>query len=96
MEPTIPQAMLAAPLGHATEAARLVGHLDGPIAELLSDHIDTIVHQLTELLGDPRTLNAADAAAGVGTTDSAVRSAPDDRVAYDGAPVLAISAGGAP
>jgi hypothetical protein len=82
-------------LGHATEAARLVGHLDDPVAEPLSDHIDAIVHQLTELLGDPRTLNVAGAVAAIAATVSAVRSTPDDREAYDGTRVLAISAGGA-
>jgi hypothetical protein len=96
MEPTIPHAMLATLLGHATAAARLVGHLDGPVAEPLSDHIDAIVHGLTELLGDPHRRSAAGAVAAIEATVSAVRSAPDDRVAYDGAPVLAISAGGAP
>jgi hypothetical protein len=39
----------------------------------LGDHVDALVHGLTELLGDPRTL-----------------------VAYDGAPMLTATAGGAP
>jgi len=69
-------------LNHAASAARLIGQLDGAIAAgPLGDHIDAVVHGLTELLGDPRTLAAPDAAA------------PD--VAHDGAPMLASSAGGA-
>jgi hypothetical protein len=49
-------------LNHAACAARIVGNLDddahrdlvGPLAE----HVDTLVHELTELLGDPHTLAA--------------------------------------
>lgn len=41
-------------LNHAESAAHLVGHLDDPIAAgPLADHVDAIVHELTELLGDP-------------------------------------------
>jgi hypothetical protein len=44
---------------HAASAARLVGHLDDPIAAgPLGNHVDVIVHKLTELLGDPHTLAA--------------------------------------
>jgi hypothetical protein len=60
-------------LAHATSAARIVGNRDVGVADdPLSDHIDAIVHELSELLGDPCTL----------ITPDAVTSA--DRVAYDG------------
>jgi hypothetical protein len=46
-------------LNHAASAAHLVGHLDDDIASgPLGDHLDAIVHKLTELLGDPHTLAA--------------------------------------
>jgi hypothetical protein len=46
-------------LNHAESAAHLVGHLDDPIAAgPLADHVDAIVHELTELLSDPHTLAA--------------------------------------
>ena len=71
---------------HAAFAAHLVGHLDdNPPPELvrqLGDRIDTIAHELTEILGEARTLAEHDAAA------------PD--VVHDGAPMLALDAGGAP
>jgi hypothetical protein len=71
-------------LNHAASAARLVGHIDDDIAaDPLGDHVDAIVHGLTELLGDPHALAAHDAA-------------PDDRVPHDAAPILSSSAGGAP
>ena len=72
---------------HAASAAQLVGHLDdGAHAELigqLGDHVDAVVHGLTEILGDPRVLAEDDAAA------------PYGRAPYDGTPMLASSAGGA-
>jgi hypothetical protein len=40
-------------LEHAADAARIAGHLDAPAVEPLADHVDAIVHGLTELLGDP-------------------------------------------
>ncbi len=44
-------------LAHAASAARIVGHLDGAIAAgPLGDHLDAIVHGLTELRGEARTL----------------------------------------
>ena len=70
-------------LNHAAEAAQLVGHLDNVIAAgPLGDHIDAIVHGLTELLGDPHTFAAPDAAAA------------DGRMVSNGAPMLTASAGG--
>lgn len=73
MQVSIDREALGTLLSHAASAARIVGNLDDPIAAgPLADHIDTIVHGLSELLGDPRTLATPDAVA------------PDDRVAYDG------------
>src|SRR3954467_4484040 len=67
-------------LHHATFAAHLVGHLDDDahreLIRQIGDHVDTIVHELTELLGAPSTLAEQDAAA------------PDDRGARDGALML--------
>jgi hypothetical protein len=84
----IPKGTLEKLLHHAAFAAHLVGHLDdnarADLIGQLGDHVDAIVHGLTELLGDPRTLAAPDSVA------------PDDRVAYDDPPMLASSAGGAP
>lgn len=51
-------------LAHAASAAHLVGHLDDPIAAgPLAEHIDAIVHALTELLGNPQTLADPDSSA---------------------------------
>lgn len=86
MKLTLDRSMLEKLLHHAAFAAQLVGHLDDSAhADLVSqigDHLDAIAHELTEIFGDPRAVAAPDAAS-------------DDRVTYDGAPVLAISAGGA-
>jgi hypothetical protein len=49
-----------------------------------ADHVDTIAHELAELLGDPSALAEPDAAA------------PDARKGRDGAPMLTSIAGGAP
>jgi hypothetical protein len=72
---------------HAASAARLVGHLDDDAhAELigqLGDHVDTVVHGLSEILGDPHAHAEDDAVA------------PYGRAPYDGTPMLASSAGGA-
>ena len=85
MDLKIPRATLEKLLHHAAFAAHLVGHLDASAqADLISqigDGVDAVVHGLTELLGDPRTL----------ATHEAV--APD--VAHDAAPMLASGAGGA-
>lgn len=81
----VPKSTLEKLLRHAESAAQFVGHLDGAIAAgPLGDHVDAIVHRLTEILGEARTLAEHDAAA------------PGDRTAHDGAPMLASSAGGAP
>ena len=83
----IPQATLEKLLHHAAFAAHLVGHLDDNVrADLvgqLGDHVDAIVHGVTEILGDPRTFAAPDPVA-------------DHRVPDDGPPMLASSTGGAP
>lgn len=80
--------MLAKLLHHAAFAAHLVGHLDDKaqpeLIRQLGDHVDTIAHELAELLGAPSGLAAPDAAA------------PGDREARDGAPMLTSIAGGAP
>jgi hypothetical protein len=39
-------------LGHATSSARIVGHSDAFAAGPLGDHIDAIVNELSELLGN--------------------------------------------
>ena len=74
---TIDVATLQGILHHAASAARLVGHLDGAIAEgPLGDHLDEIVHKLTELLGDPHTLAApvqSDRWFVIGTDDESMR-----------------------
>lgn len=73
---------------HATLAAHLVGHLDdnaqSALIHQLGDHVDTIAHELAELLGDPHALTGPDGAA------------PDDRRVRDGALMLTYIAGGAP
>jgi hypothetical protein len=74
----------------AASAAQLIGHLDDKaqpdLIRQLGDHVDTIAHELAELLGAPsaRALAAPDAAAR------------DDRKARDGAPMLTAITGGAP
>ncbi len=76
-------------LQHAASAAHLVGHLDDAAhADLISqlgNHVDAVVHGLTEILGDPRALAEPDAAA------RDAREAHDDSV-----PMLTSIAGGAP
>jgi hypothetical protein len=74
---TLDRSVVTNLLHHAVSAAHLVGHLDNAIADgPLAEHVDTLVHGLTEILRE------ADAAA------------PDDRAVYNGAPMLASSAGG--
>jgi hypothetical protein len=54
MQLSIDRNALESLLAHAASAAHLVGHLDSPIAAgPLAEHIDAIVHALTELLGNP-------------------------------------------
>lgn len=74
-------------LQHAAVAARIVGHLDGGRLDAavgpLGDHIDAIAHELGELLGDPRFVNAHER-----STDAA------DQVVLNGAPMLVSATGG--
>jgi hypothetical protein len=85
---TLDRSTLENLLDHAAFAAHLVGHLDDKaqpeLIGQISDRVDTIVHELTELLGAPSGLAEPDAAA------------PDDRKARGGAPMLTSIAGGAP
>jgi len=86
---TVDRSTLEKLRNHAASAAHRVGHLHdvitaGPLAEQVSaigDDVDTIAHELDEILGEACTLAERDAAA------------PD--VAH-GAPMLALGAGGAP
>jgi len=52
------RAILEKLLAHAAAAARIVGHIDDPAIEPLADHIDAIVHELSELLGEPHRIAA--------------------------------------
>lgn len=88
LEPVvIAEAILEKPLRHAAFAAHLVGHLDDNVrADLdgpLGDRLDSSVHGLTELLGDPRTLAAA-------------RHVANHRAPMGSQPMLPSSGGGAP
>lgn len=83
---TVDRATLENLLRRAETAAQLVGHLDNAQPELIgriSDHVDTIAHELAEILSAPSALAAPDAAA------------PDDREACGGAPLFTSIAGGA-
>lgn len=75
---TLDRTVLIELLEHAASAARIVGHLDDAIAAgPLGDHVDAVVHGLTELLGDPRTLAGPD---GGGSDDRVVDEATHARV----------------
>jgi hypothetical protein len=84
----IPETILDDLLGHAVSAARLAGHLDDDarvhLVSALADHVDAIVHELSELLGAARATAETDAVA------------PSESVAHDGVPMLTAGAGGAP
>jgi hypothetical protein len=90
---TLDRSTLEKLLHHAAFAAHLVGHLDDDaqpeLIRQIGDHVDTIAHDLAELLGAPSALAAPDAAA----PDAA---APDDHKARGSAPLLTSIAGGAP
>jgi hypothetical protein len=74
-------------LHHAALAAQLVGHLDDcahpGLVDLLGDHLDAVVHGLTELLGGTRAFAVCDV------------SGPDDRGGPRDVPALPIAAGDA-
>jgi hypothetical protein len=56
---TLDRAILEKLLAHAAAAARIVGHLeDAPAIGPLADHVDAIVHELSELLGEPHRIAA--------------------------------------
>jgi hypothetical protein len=82
---TVDVATLEGILHHAAFAAHLVGHLDDDahreLIRQIGEQVDTIAHELTELLGAPSALAEPDAA----EPDAA---APDDRATRDGAPML--------
>jgi hypothetical protein len=54
---TVDAATLEGILDHAASAAQLVGHLDDKaqpeLIRQIGEHVDTIAHELTELLGKP-------------------------------------------
>jgi hypothetical protein len=87
MRITLERSVLEKLLHRAAFAAHLVGHLDDnahrALVDQLGEHVDAVVHCLTEILGDPCAL-AEEGAAGLG-----------DRKAYNGTPMLPASAGGA-
>jgi hypothetical protein len=87
MKLTLDRPILEKLLHHAASAAHLVGHLDdddhADLIGQLGDHVDAVVHGLTEILGAPRVLAEHDGVA-----------APDDRAPHDSAPALACGAGG--
>lgn len=86
---TIDRSILEKLRHHAASAAQLVGHLDdddhADLIGQLGDHVDAVVHGLTEILDASPTLAEHDDVA-----------APDDLAPHDGAPALACGAGGAP
>ena len=61
---TLDRSTLANLLHHAAFAAHLVGHLDDnahhELIRQISDHVDTIAHELAEILGAPSTLAKPD------------------------------------
>jgi hypothetical protein len=59
----VPERVLIDLLAHAASAAHLLGHLDSADAALVADHLDAIVHEISEVLGSPRE-SAASAAPG--------------------------------
>lgn len=62
---TVARSVLANLLHHAAFAAHLVGHLDDnaqtELIRQIGDHVDTIVHELAELLGKPDAVARAGA-----------------------------------
>jgi hypothetical protein len=87
MKPTIDRTTLENLLQHAAHAAQLVGHLDDcahpELVDQLGDHLDAVVHGLTELLGGTRAFAVCDA------------SGLDDRGGARDVPALPIAAGDA-
>jgi len=56
MQICIDSEALSSLLAHAASAARFIGQLDADDTRIavLGDHVDAVVHGLTELLGEPR------------------------------------------
>ena len=56
MQMCIDSEALSSLLAHAASAARFIGQLDVDDSRIaaLGDHVDAVVHGLTELLGEPR------------------------------------------
>lgn len=86
---SIDRSVLEALLDHAVFAARLAGHLDdgarAHIVSALANHVDTVVHGLSEVLGASRRATAA--------LDV---EAPSESVAHDEAPMLTAAVDGVP
>lgn len=64
MQLTLDSAILQRLLSHAAAAAHVVGSLDDGVASsnlvtALADNVDAIVHELTELLGNPHLIAAS-------------------------------------
>jgi hypothetical protein len=61
----VPETTFENLLDHAASAAQLVGHLDDKaqpdLIRQLGEHVDTIAHELAELLGDPDAVARAGA-----------------------------------
>ena len=55
---TLDRATLERLRAHAVAAARLIGHIDALANGPLADHVDTIAHELGELLGNPHLIAA--------------------------------------
>jgi len=70
MQICIDSEALSSLLAHAASAARFIGQLDAGDSRIaaLGDHIDAVVHGLTELLGEPRGVTCAGPAPHDGTT----------------------------
>jgi len=56
MQICIDSEALSSLLAHTASAARFIGQLDADDTRIteLGDHVDAVVHGLTELLGEPR------------------------------------------
>jgi hypothetical protein len=88
MRITLERSTLEKLLHHAASAAHLAGHLDDDarvhIVSALADHVDAVVHELSELLGAAHATAALDVVT------------PSESVAHDCAPMLTATARGVP
>lgn len=99
MQLTLDTTTLEKLLAHAASAARIVGSIDeivgGAFAVgLLADDIDAIVHQLTELLGNPDLVAVPAWIARARFAPDV--TTPDGVVTQDDVPQLVTGTGGAP